>query len=50
MARSGTPWLDLPDYYPSGKTVYTRFCRWRMAGVWDNVLYMCRSQLTLKIS
>ncbi len=38
VARSGAPWRDLPDYYPSWKTVYTRFRRWQMAGVWDNVL------------
>ena len=38
VARSGAPWRDLPDHYGSWKTVYTRFRRWQIAGVWDQVL------------
>lgn len=29
MARTGAPWRDLPEYYGSWKTVYSRFCKWR---------------------
>ncbi|MCY9511177.1 transposase [Paenibacillus larvae] len=29
---------DLPEHYGSWKTVYTRFRRWQMAGIWDEIL------------
>lgn len=38
ILRSGAPWRDLPQGYGSWKTVYSRFCRWRDAGVWDRIL------------
>ncbi len=38
IARTGAPWRDLPEYYGSWKSVYTRFRRWQMAGVWDQIL------------
>ncbi|ETK29550.1 putative transposase [Paenibacillus larvae subsp. larvae DSM 25719] len=38
VARSGAPWRDLPEHYGSWKTVYTRFRRWQMAGIWDEIL------------
>ena len=27
IARSGAAWRDLPEYYGSWKTVYSRFCK-----------------------
>jgi transposase len=36
--RTGAPWRDLPERYGPWKTVYSRFQRWRRAGVWDRVL------------
>jgi transposase len=38
IARSGAPWRDLPAYYPSWKSVYTRFSRWSQQGIWQHVL------------
>ncbi|OBA07244.1 transposase, partial [Paenibacillus polymyxa] len=38
VARSGAPWRDLPEHYGSWKTVYTRFRRWQIAGIWDGIL------------
>jgi transposase len=38
IAKTGSPWRDLPEYYGSWKTVYTRFRRWQIAGVWDQIL------------
>ncbi len=38
IARTGAPWRDLPEYYGSWKTVYTRFRRWQMSGVWEQIL------------
>ena len=35
---TGAPWRDLPERYGPWESVYTRFRRWRLAGVWDRVL------------
>jgi transposase len=36
--RTGAPWRDLPERYGPWESVYTRFRRWRVAGVWDRAL------------
>jgi len=36
-AKTGTPWRDLPERYGKWKTVYSRWLRWRDAGVWQQV-------------
>ncbi len=36
-AKTGTPWRDLPERYGKWKTVYSRWLRWRDAGVWQRV-------------
>lgn len=38
ILRTGAPWRDLPDRYGKWQTVYSRFRRWREAGVWEEVL------------
>src|SRR5215210_7947705 len=38
LLRTGAPWRDLPERYGPWQTVYSRFRRWRLAGVWDRVL------------
>jgi transposase len=38
VLRSGAPWRDLPTDYGAWATVYSRFRRWREAGVWERVL------------
>ena len=35
--RTGAPWRDLPARYGPWSTVYSRFWRWRVAGIWDRV-------------
>jgi transposase len=35
--RTGAPWRDLPERYGPWSTVYSRFWRWRAAGIWDRV-------------
>lgn len=35
VLRSGAPWRDLPERYGPRTTCYSRFVRWRKAGVWD---------------
>jgi transposase len=42
--RTGAPWRDLPERYGPWETVYTRFRRWRLAGVWERVLATIQAQ------
>lgn len=37
VLRTGAPWRDLPERCGNWKTVYSRFRRWREAGVWEQV-------------
>ena len=34
---TGVPWRDLPERYGPWASVYTRFRRWTVAGVWDRI-------------
>ena len=38
ILRTGAPWRDLPERYGKWTTVYSRFQRWRKAGIWDRLL------------
>jgi transposase len=38
ILRTGAPWRDLPERYGSHNTVWSRFRRWRDAGIWDQIL------------
>jgi transposase len=37
IARTGAPWRDLPERYGKWTSVYSRFQRWRKAGIWDRI-------------
>ena len=37
IARTGSPWRDLPEAFGKWFTVYTRFWRWAQKGVWERV-------------
>ena len=37
LARSASPWRDLPPELGHWKTTYTRFRRWSRAGVWGSL-------------
>jgi transposase len=41
---TGTPWRDLPERYGPWQTVYTRFRRWTVAGVWDRIFAAVQRQ------
>lgn len=38
IARTGSPWRDLPDRFGNWNTAFRRFRRWAEAGVWGRVL------------
>lgn len=37
VARTGSPWRDLPDEFGEWNSVYQRFARWSNKGVWQRV-------------
>ena len=41
---TGAPWRDLPERYGPWATVYTRFRRWTIAGVWERIFAAVRRQ------
>ena len=38
IARTGSPWRDLPIELGNWHTTYTRFSRWSQRGVWHEVM------------
>ncbi len=38
IARTGSPWRDLPAEFGRWHTVYIRFSRWRSKGIWQLVV------------
>ena len=39
IARTGSPWRDLPPQLGRWHSAYVRFARWRDAGVWDRIAF-----------
>jgi len=37
VARTGSPWRDLPEEFGAWNSVYQRFARWSNNGVWQKV-------------
>ena len=40
VLRTGAPWKDLPERYPSYQTCHRRFQQWTRAGVFEEILAM----------
>ncbi len=38
IARTGSPWRDLPQELGNWHTTYTRFHRWSKKGVWQKIM------------
>jgi len=45
VLRTGAPWHDLPDRYPSHQTCHRRFQEWRKARVFEAVLWALAQDL-----
>lgn len=37
IARTGSPWRDLPEEFGRWNSIYKRFPRWSLAGIWHGV-------------
>ena len=37
LARTGSPWRDLPGVFGNSNSVFVRFSRWSKSGVWDRL-------------
>lgn len=48
ILRTGAPWRDLPAYFGKWNTIYQRFRRWALAGVWQvvQVFLLMRRELS----
>jgi transposase len=38
IARTGSPWRDVPEKFGKWSSVYRQFLRWTQAGLWDILL------------
>lgn len=45
VLKSGSPWRDMPERYGSWKSVYHRFCRWTLDGMFEKILDRLRLRL-----
>ena len=48
ILRTGAPWADLPDRYPSYQTCHRRFQHWIRAGLLRSLLEILAQALTTK--
>ena len=48
IARTGSPWRDLPPQLGNWHNVYTRFSRWGKSGVWQRVIEAVRTDADLE--
>jgi len=47
IMRTGAPWHDMPDRYPSYQTCHRRFQRWAKPGVLKHVLHALAADLAV---
>jgi transposase len=38
IARTGSPWRDLPDEFGKWSSVYRQFRRWTLSGLWEAIM------------
>ena len=38
IARTGSPWRDLPEEFGKWSSVYRQFRRWTLVGLWEDIL------------
>lgn len=50
VARTGSPWRDLPEEFGKWSSVYRQFRRWTLAGLWEGILEALREYPKLCVS
>ena len=48
VLRTGAPWADLPDRYPSFQTCHRRFQQWVRSGVMTSIMAALAHELSAK--
>jgi len=48
VLRTGAPWRDMPERYGKWTTIYSRFQRWRRAGVWNKLFAELQTALDVE--
>ena len=48
IARTSSPWRDLPDAFGNWNSVYVRFSRWAKQGAWESLFKRGMSRSMLK--
>nr|WP_324256038.1 IS5 family transposase [Niveibacterium sp. 24ML] len=48
IARTGSPWRDLPTQLGNWHSTYVRFARWRDAGLWERIAQALAADAQLK--
>jgi len=48
VLRTGAPWADLPDRYPSFQTCHRRFQQWVRSGVMTRVMTAFANELAAR--
>jgi transposase len=48
IARTGSPWRDLPPELGNWHSTYVRFARWRDAGVWERIAHALAADAHLR--
>jgi len=38
IARTGSPWRDLPEEFGKWSSLYRQFRRWTLAGLWEQIM------------
>lgn len=38
IARTGSPWRELPEEFGKWSSVYRQFRRWTLAGLWEQIM------------
>jgi len=48
IARTGSPWRDLPKHFGPWHTVYMRFSRWSKQGIWARMAQALKGDADLE--
>ena len=48
IARTGSPWRDLPAEFGNWNSIYVRFARWSKKNVWRNIFAVLREDADIE--